>query len=61
MDKIYKKAYKKKVVDSLDPSINLKLKRGEYYVYFPFLFTDKDVPSVTSAVLRISYKADGKK
>lgn len=61
MDKIYKKAYKKKVVDSLDSSINLKLKRGEYYIYFPFLFTDKDVPSVTSAVLRISYKADGKK
>ena len=30
MDKIYKKAYKKKVVDSLDSSINLKLKRGEY-------------------------------
>ena len=60
MNKIYKKAYKKQVVDSLDSSINLKLKRGEYYIYYPFLFTDIDVPSVINAVLRISYKVDGK-
>lgn len=61
MDHIYKKAYAKQVVPSLNSRITLTLKQGEYYIYFPFQFAKKEVPDVISAVIRISYTTKGKK
>ena len=54
-DKICKDAYIKKRVDFLNNTIDLDLKKGEYYIYFPLVFTENDTPGLVQSVIRIQY------
>ena len=58
-DEIYKDAYTKKKVDSLKNTIDLDLKKGEYYIYFPLTFTEDETPALIQSVIKLEY-TDGK-
>lgn len=54
-DKINKDAYKKKRVSSIKKTIDLHLKRGEYYIYFPLVFMSSEAPGLVQSVIKLKY------
>lgn len=54
-DEINKDAYKKRKVSSLKKTINLQLKKGEYYIYFPLVFMSDALPGLVQSVIKLKY------
>lgn len=54
-DEINKDAYKKKRVSSIKKTIDLRLKKGEYYIYFPLVFISDETPGLNRSVIKLKY------
>lgn len=57
-NKLWPDCYKKNVGEAPGTDLHLKLKKGEYYIYFPFIFKDKDSLSVVGSVLQCTYSCN---
>ena len=58
-NEIFKDAYIKKTADRLNNTIELDLKKGEYYIYFPLVFEEENIPGLIQSVVKLEY-TDGK-
>lgn len=59
LEDIWRRVYQKQRSDTLHTSIDLRLQKGEYYIYFPFQFSQEDL-NVPRSVIRIVYSTDGR-
>ena len=56
-DQLVPMAYTKQYAEYIDKSADIELDAGEYYIYFPVVITDDDVPAVNQASIVFKYRA----